>query len=118
MAETESLTPLLDEMKGKFVDSLKRNNKKIRDDRAVQIAEGAEMKYKRRVEDLEHEIRDLTRTRNAALDLSPDTGDSLKLALNFDADTFVNNDIAIGIKIREREIQLDIAKARYKELFT
>lgn len=118
MAETQTETPLLDEMKGKFVDSLKRNNKKIREDRAIQIAESAQMKYKRKVEDLQHEIRDLNRTRNAALDLSPDTGDSLKLALNFNADEFVQSDINIGLKIREKEILLEIAQTRYNELFT
>ena len=40
----------LDGMKGIFVASLKRNNKQIRDDRALAIAEDAELLFKREVE--------------------------------------------------------------------
>jgi hypothetical protein len=118
METIQSDTPILDEMKGRFVESLKRNNKKIREDRAIQISEGAQMKYKRKVEDLQQEIKDLKRAREAALDMSPETGDSLRLALNFDPDKFVQDDMALGIRIREKEIQLEIAERRYKELFT
>ena len=40
----------LEEMAGAFVSSLIRNNKKIREDRAIAIAEAAQMIYKREVE--------------------------------------------------------------------
>ncbi len=108
---------VLDSMKGAFVESLKRNNKKIREDRAITIAEDTMLKYKRKVEDLRMEIKGFKRSRDLMLDLSPDTGDSLKLAINYDADTFVNDDIDLGVKIRQIEIKLEIAVAQYEKLF-
>ena len=118
MAETGTETPLLDEMKGSFVASLVRNNKKIKEDRAIQIAESAQIFYKRKVEDLDLQIKQKRRDRQAMLDLSPTTTDSLILASDFKADEFVAKDIALGVEIRELEIKRDIAQARYKELFT
>lgn len=115
--ETTELTPELEGMKGSFVQSLKRNNKKIRDDRAIAIAEAVQMKYKRRVEDLDLEIKQLKRERSNMLDLSPTTADSLVLASDFNADEFVKKDLEIGVKIRNRDIELEIARTQYKSLF-
>lgn len=108
----------LDQMKGAFVGSLVRNNRKIREDRAVAIAEAASMKYKRQVEDIDLAIKQLNRDRDAMLDLSPTDAQSLVMASDFDADAFVNKDIAIGVSVRNLEIKRDIAKARYELLFT
>jgi hypothetical protein len=108
----------LDQLQGAFVESLKRNNKKIREDRAIAIAEDAQMIYKREVEDFELEIKKLKREREAMLDLSPSTADSLVLASDFDAKGFVTKDIDLGVKIRNLEIKLEIASTRYKNLFT
>jgi len=105
------------EIKGAFMESLLRNNKKIRDDRAIAIGEAAQMIYKREVEDTSLKIKQLKRERDAMLDLSPTTADSLVLASDFDAKKFVGKDIEIGIKIRELEIILEIAEKRYKLLF-
>jgi hypothetical protein len=102
---------------GAFVESLKRNNAKIREDRALAIAEDAELIYKREVEDLEIQVKRLKRERDAMLDLSPTTADSLVLASDFDSKVFVNKDIQIGIQIRNLEIKLEIATQRYKYLF-
>lgn len=107
----------LESMKGAFVGSLVRNNKKIREDRAIAIAEAAQMLYKREVEDTELRIKQLRREREAMLDLSPTTADSLVLATDFDAKQFVAKDIKMGIDIRNLEITLEIAQARYKHLF-
>ena len=107
----------LDAMKGAFVDSLKRNNRKIREDRAVAIAEAAQIIYKREVEDLELEIKRLKRERENMLDLSPSTADSLVLATDFDAKAFVNKDLDLGVKIRNAEIKLEIGRNRLKHLF-
>lgn len=107
----------LDEMKGAFVGSLVRNNKKIREDRAIAIAESAQMIYKREVEDLQVQIKQLRREREAMLDLSPTTADSLVLASDFDAKEFVKKDVDMGIKIRNLEITLEIASSRYTHLF-
>jgi hypothetical protein len=110
-------TPKLDEMKGAFVASLVRNNKRIREDRAIAIAEDAQTIYKREVEDLTMQIKKLKRERDAQLDLSPTTADSLVLASDFDAKKFVATDIDLGVKIRNLEIKLEIAAERYKNLF-
>ncbi|MCK9430022.1 MAG: hypothetical protein M0R17_08465 [Candidatus Omnitrophica bacterium] len=120
MTENENNTMLsdsLDSMKGAFVGSLIRNNKKIREDRAIAIAEAAQMLYKREVEDTELKIKQLKREREAMLDLSPTTADSLVLASDFDAKKFVEKDIQLGVSIRNLEITLEIAKTRYIHLF-
>ena len=102
---------------GAFIDSLKRNNGKIREDRAIAIGESAQMRYKRKIEDLEMELNQLKRDRDNMMDLSPASADSLVLASDFDAQTFVDKDVQIGITIRNLEIQLEIARDRYNHLF-
>ena len=113
----EGTSTALPEIKGAFMESLVRNNKKIRDDRALAIGEAAQMIYKREVEDTELKIKQLRREREAHVDLSPTTADSLILASDFDAKAFVTKDIKIGIDIRNLEITLDIARRQYKHLF-
>lgn len=107
----------LEEMTGAFVDSLRRNNKKIREDRAIAISEDAQIIYKREVEDMELKIKRLKRERESMLDLSPTTADSLVLATDFDSKDFVEKDIKIGVDIRNLEIKLEIAQKRYNHLF-
>jgi hypothetical protein len=102
---------------GAFILSLKRNNKQIREDRAQAIGEDAELLYKRTVEDLEVNINRLKRDQENMLDLSPDNTIALKLASDFNATEFVQKDLDIGVKIRNEEIKLAIAKQRYKYLF-
>ena len=104
-------------MKGAFAETLQRNNKQIKRDRAAQIIEDAGLLYKRQIEDLEQEIKRLRRDRNAMLDLSPTNATSLILASDFDAKEFVDKDLEIGVKIRNLEIKLEIAKKRYHYLF-
>ena len=100
-----------------FMDSLVRNNKQIRQDRAEVIAEDAQVTYKRAVEDLELEIKRMKRDRENMLDLSPDHALSLKLATDFNAKEFVEKDIELGVKIRNAEITLEIARKRFAWLF-
>jgi hypothetical protein len=116
-ANVANATPTLDDMKGAFVNSLKRNNKKIREDRAIQIAETAELHYKREYEDLGLQIKNLKRERESMLDLSPENKDSLILASDFDPKAFANKDVELGVRIRNLEIRYTIAKERYEYLF-
>ena len=102
---------------GAFLDSLKRNNKQIREDRALSISEDAEMLYKRKIEDLEVEIKRMKRDQDNMLDLSPESATSLKLASDFDANSFVAKDAELAIKIRNKRIELSLAKKRYNYLF-
>lgn len=102
---------------GVFIQSLKRNNKQIRDDRAQAIGEDAQLLYKRAVEDLEVSISRMRRDQENMLDLSPENAMSLKLASDFNAVEYVQKDLELGVKIRNEEIKLEIAKKRYNYLF-
>jgi hypothetical protein len=104
-------------LQGAFIDSLKRNNRQIRDDRATAIAEDVQLKYRRAVEDLQVVLKSLKRSQENQLDMSPDTALSLKPAKDIDADKFVEEDIAIGVQIRNTEIKLEIAERQYRYLF-
>lgn len=103
--------------RGAFIDSLKRNNKQIRDDRATAIAEDTQLVYKREIEDLEISIRKMKREQENMLDLSPTDARSLVLASDFDSKDYVGRDLDLGVKIRNAEIKLEIAKNRYAYLF-
>ena len=102
---------------GTFLLSLKRNNDKIREDRALAIAEDAQLIFKREIEDMAIQLKRLQRERDGLLDLSPTTADSLVLATDFDAKTFVEKDLQLGIQMRNLDIRLEIAKQRYAYLF-
>jgi hypothetical protein len=104
-------------LNGAFISSLKRNNKEIREDRAAAIAEDAQLVYKRKMEDLEISIRKMQREQENMLDLSPTSTQSLILASDFKCDEYVAKDIDLGVKIRNAEITLDIARQRYNYLF-
>lgn len=113
----EEITNEMTEAKGAFIQSLVRNNKKIREDRAIAIQEAAQLSYKREVEDIAIKIKQLRRERESMLDLSPETATSLVLASDFDEKEFVARDISLGIEIRNLEIKYEIALNRYKLLF-
>lgn len=115
--ENNGAPSALDEMKGAFVTSLKRNNKEIRNDRALAIAENAQMIYKREIEDMEVNLKQMRRERENMLDLSPGDKFSLKLASDFNAKIFVDKDIQLGVDIRNLEIKLELARKQYKHLF-
>ncbi len=102
---------------GAFISSLKRNNKQIRDDRATAIAEDTQLLYKRQIEDLQVSLRRMKREQENMLDLSPTDARSLVLASDFDSAAYVEKDVELGVRIRNSEIKLEIAKARYQHLF-
>jgi hypothetical protein len=102
---------------GAFMDSLKRNNRKIRDDRATAIGEDTQLIYKRSMEDLELSIKKMEREQENMLDLSPTDAQSLVLASDFDSNAYVEKDIDLGVKIRNAGIKLEVARKRYAYLF-
>lgn len=102
---------------GFFFNSLKRNNKQIRDDRAISIAEDTQLVYKRKIEDLDLSIKKMKREQENMLDLSPTNAQSLILASDFDSSVYTEKDIDLGVKIRNAEITIEIAKKRYNYLF-
>lgn len=103
--------------KGKFVDTLKRNNQKIRADRADKIARSAETMYRRYIEDLKMKIVEMVNEQENMLDLSPTHADSLMLASEFNAQKFVNTDVDLAVRIRQATIKLEEAVKRYNVLF-
>lgn len=107
----------LEKKEGAFVTSLKRNNRQIKEDRALSISEDAELIYKREIEDIKQEIKKIRRERENMLDLSPTNAQSLIVASDFKAKEYMTKDIQLGLKIRELEITLEIATERYKYLF-
>ena len=106
-----------EEENGAFFSSLKRNNKQIRDDRATAIAEDTQIIYKRKIEDIELSLKKMRRELENMLDLSPTDKNTLVLASDFDSESYVEKDIDLGIKIRNTEIKLSVAKDRYEYLF-
>ena len=102
---------------GAFFGSLKRNNKQIRDDRAIAISEDTQLVYKRKIEDLNLSIKKMKREQENMLDLSPTNAQSLILASDFDSSVYAEKDIDLGVKIRNAEITLEIATKRYNYLF-
>ena len=114
----ESTKDQLDEMKGRFVSSLRRNNKQIRDDRALAIAEDAELLFKREVEDITKSLKIARREREGMLDMGSTSTTTIISQSDFDAKDFVAKDLELGLKIRNLEIKLEIAASRYAELFT
>jgi len=100
-----------------FLESLKRNNEKIRDDRAKAIAEDAQLLYKRETEDLALSLKRLKREQENMLDMSPTDANSLVLASDFNAKDYVAKDLEMAVKIRNLEIKLELAKKRYAHLF-
>ena len=113
----ESTEAQLNELKGTFVSSLRRNNKQIRDDRALAIAEDAELIFKREVEDITTALKVARRERDGMLDLGGNSTTTIISQSDFDAKAFVAKDLELGLKIRNLEIKLEIASKRYNELF-
>jgi len=113
----ENKTVNLEERDGAFFESLVRNAKQIKRDRAEAIAEDAEIRFKRTVEDMELQMKRLARQRENMLDMSPDNTHSLILGKDFDSDAFVQQDLALGVEMHNLGIKLEIAKKRYAHLF-
>ena len=63
------------------------------------------------------EIKKKKRDRENMLDMSPENAMSLMVASDFNATLFVQKDLELGVAIRNLEIKLEIATARYNELF-
>lgn len=113
----ENSDALNENASGEFYGMLTRNNKQIKNDRALAIHEDAELVYKRRIEDLRISLKQKIRQRNNLLDLSPENAQSLKLANDFDANVYCDTDIKLTMDIRNIRIQLTEAEARYNFLF-
>ena len=70
-----------EDLKPRFIESLQRNNDKIREDRARTIGEDSELIYRRKVEDIELKIKRLEREQEGLIDISPLDKNSLTLQI-------------------------------------
>ena len=103
---------------GRFAKILTRSGSQIRKDRAISIVEAAELKLRRKIEDLELSIKDRERTIEQMMDLSPTRAGDLTLAADFKAEKFIEDIIALKLDIRVISIEVEACKSLYTELFT
>lgn len=116
MEEEENL-PKKEEATGFLQQSLNRSNKQIRQERGDAIAEDLEIIYKRKVEDLEVDVKRLIRAQENAFDFSPTNSQSLVMAKELESVDILTKDLDLGLNIRNTSIQLNIARNRYNVLF-
>lgn len=121
MDANETITPVephtTEEKVNALAQTLSRNTAAIKADRATEIAELAEIEAKRKVEDLEREVKQLERRKKSSLDLSPDNTYSIMKVKDFEPSDFVDAYSNLGLQIREAKIKLNNAKQTYNELF-
>lgn len=115
--EQHEETPTTTVGNGALLDSMIRNNKQIKRDRAESINEDAETSYRRRIEDKKQELRRIQRAQQNMLDLSPTNTQTLLLAEDFKGEQFVDADLKFGIQIRNLKIEIEILSERYSFLF-
>lgn len=104
------------DLKPRFIESLKRNNDQIREDRAVALGEDSQLIYRRRVEDIALKIKKIEREQEGLIDVSPLDKNSLTFA-DFQPEQFVENDLELSLILRNLNIQLEIAEKRFEYLF-
>ncbi len=102
---------------GTLYASLERSNKQIRQERGEALAEQLETTFRRNVEDLRYDMKDLKRKRTNMYDFSPTNSQSLVMAKDIEARGILKQDETISLSIRNLQIRLDIAEARYLDLF-
>lgn len=105
-----------EDLKPRFIESLQRNNDKIREDRARTIGEDSELIYRRKVEDIKLKIKRLEREQEGLIDISPLDKNSLTFA-DFQPEAFVQRDIELSLIIRNLNIQLEVSVKRFEYLF-
>jgi hypothetical protein len=103
---------------GVFISTLLRDNKTIKRDRAQNIIDDTKLVYGRKVQDIEMQVSRLKRQMEGMLDLSPDNSLSLvPSAKNYDPLAFADEDLKLGVDLRNLEIKFEVAKKRYEYLF-
>jgi len=102
-----------------FKEDLMRNFKQLKESRAESVAEDVEIAYKRKIEDLCHQIRNYDRDReNIILDLSPTNAfNGTVVPSDFKPENFMAKDLEIGRNKRDAIISLTIMVERYTQLF-
>lgn len=102
---------------GLFEDSLKRNFKQIREDRASIMTRSSLSVYKGKIDKLYLDLDKLEIDRNNLLDFAGDSTTRIVSLEQFDADVFCSKDEEITLKMRELRIRIEELTQRYKALF-
>lgn len=102
---------------GTFQAMLQRNNKQLREDRALEIAEDLEIAYSRRIEDREKEIKAIDRKMNRMLDITGDNIQTRMSSKDFEAEAFLDVREALIKDRAGSELILDRLKEDYNALF-
>ncbi len=102
----------------KFELQLGREGDKVMTDRAKSVTKLAEMAQVALVNKLEKRKIELQMKKTELLDMSPDNRFSLKPGEDFKADTWVVEYQSVSLDLIEVEIELKVANATQKELFT
>jgi len=109
--------PQEEQLTGFLMESLRRSNKEIRQQRGDAIAEDLQIIYKRKVEDLEVDVKRAVRQQENAFDFSPTNSQSLVMAKELESVDILTKDLTLSLEIRNLSIQLNLAKDRYNILF-
>jgi hypothetical protein len=109
----------IENQKGVFKQDLMRTFKQLKESRAESVSEDVEIIYKRKIEDLCHQIRNYDRDReNLILDLSPTSAlNGSVVPSDFKPDSFLAKDLEVGLNKRDAIIKLEIVVERYEYLF-
>lgn len=102
---------------GFLMASLRRSNKQIRQERGDAIYEDLQIVYKRKVEDLEVEVKRSIRKQENSFDFSPTNSQSLVMAKELESVDIYDEDIKTSLEIRNLKVKLNEAKKRYNYLF-
>ena len=102
---------------GLFDQSLKRNFKQIREDRADLMKKSTRALYKREIDDLYTELDTLEVDRNNLLDFAGDSTTRIISPSDFDAKNFIGKDKQLTMRAREIRIQIEEFTERFKSLF-
>ena len=101
---------------GSLYASLNRTNKQIREERGDALGEQIETAFRRGIEDLRYDLKDLIRKRTNMYDFSPTNSQSLVMAKEVEARSILIADKELSVKIRNLQIELEIMEGRYTEL--
>lgn len=102
---------------GALQQSLDRNSKTIRKDRAQTISDTARLRYRRAIEDKHLSLRECKSQQDALIDMSPDNTMSIIRVADFDAEEFVKANADLARKIYDLSIVIEVMTADYKRLF-
>lgn len=106
-----------EEIQGGFVDaSLKRSSREVREQRGELIKEDLEEEYRRKIEDLEKQLRRNDRDQTGMFDFSPNNSMSMVMK-DVDAKEIMDKDLEIEQENRNTLVKLNNAKKRYNFLF-